>query len=85
MYRCPKSCHNVRSLNAFWWFILRMTRSFSQQSQRFDCNTHYLPSLVHPTLAMYSVPGNKEVNGTASSLSCVLTICKYKHTHIRNA
>lgn len=47
----------------------------------FACNTHYLPSLVHPTLAMYSVPGNKEVKGTASSLSCVLTICKYNQTH----
>lgn len=38
--------------------------------------THYLPSLVHPTLAMYSVPGKREVKGTASSLSCVLTICE---------
>lgn len=46
-----------------------------------DGDTDYLPSLVHPTLAMYSVPGNKEVKGTTSSLSCVLTICKYTHTH----
>lgn len=60
-----------------WWFILRMTASLTPHSTP---NTHYLPSLVHPTRAIYSVPGNKEVKGTASSLSCVLTICKYNHT-----
>lgn len=56
------------------WFILRVAEF---------CNTHYLPSLVHPTLAMYSVPGNKELKGATSSLSCVLTICKYTYTCIR--
>lgn len=44
-------------------------------------NTHYFPSFVHPTLAMYSVPGNREVNGATSSLSWVLTICKHINTH----
>lgn len=58
----------------------------SPHSKLFDCedvtSSYNLPSLVHPTLAMYSVPGNKEVKGLASSLSCVLTICRYvKHTH----
>lgn len=67
----------------FSWLILRKTASQSQQQrQGLDGDTHYLPSLVHPTLAMYSVPGNKELKGAASSLSCVLTICQYNNdTH----
>lgn len=37
-------------------------------------NTHYLPSRVHPALAMYSTLGKSVLKGCASSFSWVATI-----------
>lgn len=37
-------------------------------------DTHYLPSRVHPALAMYSTLGKSVLNGCTSSFSCVATI-----------
>lgn len=37
-------------------------------------DTHYLPSRVHPALAMYSTLGKSALKGCTSSFSCVTTI-----------
>jgi hypothetical protein len=42
-------------------------------------NTHYLPSRVHPALAMYSTLGKRELKGCTSSFSWAETICRETH------